>query len=269
MKSSRGFSIIELLIIIAIMAVLAALAIPSFADFFEKSRLRGAAEMVYEQLIFAKTEATKRSRPIVVDFSADDSTNWALGITDDYRDDFSPFDGSSVSDANAGCDSTVLEVTDIGNGVDGNDACTIEIDNDPSVDYGPDTNSDGIPDPDGISDLLLFRTGNIDENGNLRYRDIVMKGIGTNDAPLFNSDADDIPSGCPPASVADNFETCFEPFRGTARNGTIVLASQKYTLHILIGEGTDTSPGHDSISGKVRICIPTDEPNKISGYPDC
>ena len=37
-----GFSIVEVMTVIAIIAVLVALALPSFNDYFEKARLRGA-----------------------------------------------------------------------------------------------------------------------------------------------------------------------------------------------------------------------------------
>jgi type IV fimbrial biogenesis protein FimT len=43
-KSRSGFTIIEMMIAVALVAIMTALAVPAFNDFFEKSRLRGAAD---------------------------------------------------------------------------------------------------------------------------------------------------------------------------------------------------------------------------------
>ena len=41
-RLQRGVTVIELMVVIAIVAILASLAMPSFRDYIEKSRLRGA-----------------------------------------------------------------------------------------------------------------------------------------------------------------------------------------------------------------------------------
>ena len=75
---------VESMIVIAIVAVAVALAVPSFRDLIERKAVSGAAEAVYEQVQLARSEALKRSKPILVDFYIDgaDATNWAVGITD-------------------------------------------------------------------------------------------------------------------------------------------------------------------------------------------
>jgi prepilin-type N-terminal cleavage/methylation domain-containing protein len=45
-KFELGFTLIELMVTLAVMAVVLAAAAPSFADFFDKSRVRGAADGV-------------------------------------------------------------------------------------------------------------------------------------------------------------------------------------------------------------------------------
>ena len=84
MNRNRGFSIIELMIVIVIVAIAVALAVPSFRDLIERKAVSGAAEAVYEQLQLARSQALKRSKPILVDFyiNPSDSKDWAIGLTD-------------------------------------------------------------------------------------------------------------------------------------------------------------------------------------------
>jgi len=54
-----GFTLIEMMVAIAIVAILIALAVPSFGTMIERSRLKALAETVYANLQFAKSEALK------------------------------------------------------------------------------------------------------------------------------------------------------------------------------------------------------------------
>ena len=56
-KNEKGFSILELLIVIAIASILAVVARPSIKSLIEGFRLRSAANTVKHQLIYAKTRA--------------------------------------------------------------------------------------------------------------------------------------------------------------------------------------------------------------------
>ena len=78
LRPVRGFTLIELITVIAIVAVLAALAAPSFAEYFEKARLRGAADDVMTTLAQARAEAVKHNRDVRVDFGGT-TTAWCVG----------------------------------------------------------------------------------------------------------------------------------------------------------------------------------------------
>lgn len=84
MNRTRGFSLVELMIVIAIIAVGITLAMPSFRDLIERKSVGGAAEAAYEQLQVARSQAVKRSKPILVDFNSN-GTSWAIGVTDKMR----------------------------------------------------------------------------------------------------------------------------------------------------------------------------------------
>lgn len=62
----RGFTAIELMVTVAILAVLAALAAPSFTPIIQRWRVRDAAESLTTALYFARSEAIKLGGNIVV-----------------------------------------------------------------------------------------------------------------------------------------------------------------------------------------------------------
>jgi len=77
MKRAAGFTIIEVLSVIAIMAILVSLAAPSMRDMIAGTRVKGAASDAFGSLIVARSEAIKRNG--AVDVIPEDATNWALG----------------------------------------------------------------------------------------------------------------------------------------------------------------------------------------------
>lgn len=65
-KPISGFTAIEMMVVVAIVAVLAALAGPSFIPLMERWRTRQGAEEFKSTIYFARAEAIKRSGNIVV-----------------------------------------------------------------------------------------------------------------------------------------------------------------------------------------------------------
>lgn len=63
---TQGFTLVELMIVIAIAAVLLALAIPSFRTTRERAALRSAASGLYTAFERARTEAQLRNSPVAV-----------------------------------------------------------------------------------------------------------------------------------------------------------------------------------------------------------
>src|SRR4051794_25699179 len=75
---ARGFTAIEMMVVIAICGVLASIAMPSFADFSVNQRLRTATYDLMADLIYARGEAIKRNNRVIVTRVG---TNWASGWT--------------------------------------------------------------------------------------------------------------------------------------------------------------------------------------------
>lgn len=68
----------ELLVSILIIAILAALAVPSFLGLLAGNRLKGAANQLYTDFHFAKTESVRRNADVY--FRMASGSSWSYGI---------------------------------------------------------------------------------------------------------------------------------------------------------------------------------------------
>lgn len=60
----KGMTLIEILVVIAIVAILAAIATPAFNELIASQRIRSAASELYSSLILARSEAIKRNNTV-------------------------------------------------------------------------------------------------------------------------------------------------------------------------------------------------------------
>jgi type IV fimbrial biogenesis protein FimT len=78
-KHSRGFTLIELMVVVVIVAILAAMAAPSYRDMIDRYRVRGAADDVLSVLSNARAGAVKSGLDTAV--SVTSGGNWCVGAT--------------------------------------------------------------------------------------------------------------------------------------------------------------------------------------------
>jgi len=74
----QGFTLIEALIVVALVGVFLSIAVPSFVNFTASQRVKTASFEFYAALSFARSEAIKRRQPVTV---APVGGNWASGWT--------------------------------------------------------------------------------------------------------------------------------------------------------------------------------------------
>jgi len=66
MKLGRGFTLLELMVTIAVLAILATVGVPSFRDLIQNNRVTTQTNELVSALSFARTEAVKRGRNVDV-----------------------------------------------------------------------------------------------------------------------------------------------------------------------------------------------------------
>lgn len=74
----RGFTLIELVVTVSVLAILLMVAVPSFNEFRQRSALRGATDQVISFWANARFEALKRNQPIKVGLIRTDDSNFWL-----------------------------------------------------------------------------------------------------------------------------------------------------------------------------------------------
>jgi len=80
----RGFTLIELMVTISVLAVLAAVALPNFNDLIQRWRIMQAAELLQSTLYLARSEAMKRGGNVIVERKqscpgANSASDWNCG----------------------------------------------------------------------------------------------------------------------------------------------------------------------------------------------
>ena len=65
-KRVQGFTLLELMVTVAIMAIMAAIAFPSMRDFVSNSRLVNRSEQIANAFRFARTEAVRMNTPVLL-----------------------------------------------------------------------------------------------------------------------------------------------------------------------------------------------------------
>lgn len=79
-KSQDGFTLVELMVVLAIAAILLAIGVPSFQSFIARARVDAAANELQSALQLARSEAARRSGTVTIALLGTAGTrNWTTG----------------------------------------------------------------------------------------------------------------------------------------------------------------------------------------------
>lgn len=80
-SQARGFTLIELMIVVVLTGIMASLALPSFRSFVASQRVKTAASDFAMAAVFARSEAIKRNADVTLMPASAGATGWKDGWT--------------------------------------------------------------------------------------------------------------------------------------------------------------------------------------------
>ena len=128
LRASRGFTTVELMVVIAIIAVLTAIAVPSMRNMIETQRVKTASFNVFSGMTLARSEAVKRNTTVTV---TPTGGNWASGwtITDSNGNVVGKEDAFTQITVNGPATVAFNSMGRLGGGATGFQVCTTELAN--------------------------------------------------------------------------------------------------------------------------------------------
>ena len=77
--SQKGVTLLELMIVVALLSIILAIGVPSFNDQIEKGELKGLAEQLSAHITLVRSEAITRSLATYINFST--GADWIYGLS--------------------------------------------------------------------------------------------------------------------------------------------------------------------------------------------
>jgi type IV fimbrial biogenesis protein FimT len=103
---ARGFTLLEAMIVVAVMAILLALGVPSYQVWIQNLQIRTAAESIVAGMALAKNEAIRRNLNVTLTMDTVPGTGWKINMADDV--DGAPLQARSGDEGSRNVDATVL-----------------------------------------------------------------------------------------------------------------------------------------------------------------
>lgn len=114
-RTARGFTVLELMIVISIAAILLVMGIPAFQDFGMRQRMSAAIQLLHTHLVLARHEAINRNADIIIcpgdtERACTDSGDWSAGwlVFSDLNGDRQYQAGETLHRAEPGLEQLVI-----------------------------------------------------------------------------------------------------------------------------------------------------------------
>ena len=82
-RASAGFTLVELMVALAVVAILVSVSMPSFGNLIDKYRLKGAADALQGEVQFARSEAIRRNQAVYLTFGTGANSCFGIGTVAD------------------------------------------------------------------------------------------------------------------------------------------------------------------------------------------
>ena len=82
-QKDNGFTLLEAMIVVAILGIIAAFAVPAYQQVIERNRIKEATESLRADMQFARTQALKLSSDVVVSRTTGNNGAWCYGMDND------------------------------------------------------------------------------------------------------------------------------------------------------------------------------------------
>ena len=103
-KKDRGFTLLELILVIALLGILAAIAMPSYKNFIDNQKIRSALNEWQSAFYFAQKEAMRIKAPVTLCGSADGNNCKASPDAANFSDGWIIISGARVLQESAQTD---------------------------------------------------------------------------------------------------------------------------------------------------------------------
>ncbi|MEH6576693.1 MAG: GspH/FimT family pseudopilin [Amphritea sp.] len=79
----QGFTLIELMVTVAVLAILLALVAPNMSSYWKENRLVSATEAVYSHMQLGRSVALARNQDIFIKFGNTGGNSWCMAVSED------------------------------------------------------------------------------------------------------------------------------------------------------------------------------------------
>ncbi len=95
-RVSRGFNLVEMVVVIAIISLLASIAVPSFTGMITRMKAQGAASDLHMALMKTRSEAIKRNANVTLAL-ASGGKGWTIAAGGNVLESYTVSEGVSIS----------------------------------------------------------------------------------------------------------------------------------------------------------------------------